>query len=130
MVRKYNYENSDSDGNGTVWNFDDAEAQLIFNIKKEFISCLLDWDLEGAFWKIKTLITEGDALFLDTEKERLVESIVEINKVRNEYNNNYNPQEEDKGNYYMILEELYKQVCVMIKDHGLYFRERNDDRGL
>ena len=130
MVKKYNYNDSDENGSGTVWNFDDAEAQLMFNIKKEFISCLLDWDLEGAFWKLKTLITESDALLLDTEKERLEKNLKELSNVRNEYNSLVFAEAEDKGNYYLILEELYKQVCIMIKEHGLYFRERDDDRGL
>jgi len=134
MVRKYNYNDSDS-GEGTVWNFDDAEAQLIFNIKKEFISCLLEWDLENAYWKIRTLITECDALLTtsdkdDGEKNTIIKSLNELSKLRGEYNEVHDPEGSVKGDYYFALESLYKEICLLIKGHGLYFRERADDRGL
>ena len=110
---------------GTKWNFDDAESILIFEIKKQFVSDLILWRLEDAFWKYKALVMEVKPLIEKelNEKTKVEQSIKDLSLFRNEYNLIKDPDSETKGKYYELLEEKYIEICLYIKEHGLYFTE-------
>ena len=134
----------------SVWNFDGAELFAIFEIKKEFISCMLKWDLENAYWKVRTLRMELDAkLSRGSEKSTyLVEEIearegkkkkksrvektvvdemlTDLENKRTIYNQINSPDDSEKGIYYLELETFYMHLCYLMKKHGLYFREGED----
>lgn len=133
-----------------LWNLDNVELTIIFQIKIQFITALQNWNLEEAYLKIRDLRRELDAKFgrarerfegiiLDEnkddkkkksiiEKEEVDRKLKELEKVRSEYSKKQQRTEEDKGNYYLALEELYMYLCYLMKKHGLYFREGEDNR--
>lgn len=124
MARGYNnYNLEEIQTSGTRWNFDDAESILIFELKKEFVKCLLIWDLESAFWKYKALSMESRALFDEEERKKIDKSLESISKYRNEFNLIKQPRQDVKGEYYELLEAKYIEVCDILHKHGLYFRE-------
>ena len=43
------------------WNFDGAEMEAIFSLKANFIIQLGSWELENAFWTLRTIRMEIDA---------------------------------------------------------------------
>lgn len=137
--------------NGSVWNFDAAEFYVIFQIKNKFVDDMLKWNLEGAYWTLRTLRMEIDAklkrkednkMLADMEQERIesgrkrketekedVDNLMhEIDLRRKEYNSNRNPSDEARGEYYLILEGFYMYLCFLMKKHGMYFREGDDSR--
>ena len=144
----------DRDTQQSVWNFDGAEMFAIFEIKKAFINCLLDWDLEGAFWKVRTLRMELDAKLkrgnkkviddfedeLDeqrkvklnkkatTEKKDVDEKLGELEEARQTYNSEEYKSDESKVKFYLVLEDFYMHLCYLMKKHGIYFREGEDMR--
>ena len=135
----------------SIWNFDGAEMYAIFEIKKEFMNCLLNWDLEGSFWKVRILRMELDAKLKrgfkkafeeieeekaktkgrkrekkKTEKEEVDEMLQDLEEVRKKYLSIEEPEEEDTSNYYKKLENFYMHLCHIMKTHGMYFREGED----
>jgi hypothetical protein len=117
---------------GTVWNMDDAESQLIFGLKRKFVDCMNDWQLDEAFRTYKLILMEAFPLFKDDEKNvDIVNSdlklltdervkIIEDCKVTNK----------EMGDYYQLLEEKYISLCCIIVDNSLYYRKKEQYRGL
>jgi len=135
----------------SVWNFDGAELYAIFEIKKAFINCLLTWDLENAYWKVRTLRMELDAKLARrkkriveeheeeiakikgkkkkevvlTEKETCDKKMEDLETARTIFNTSTKSQEE-RGEFYLVLEKFYMYLCHLMKKHGIYFREGED----
>lgn len=134
-----------------VWNLDNVELFIIFQIKTEFIEALKYWDLKTAYWRLRDLRREFDAkigrqkerfdgITLDedkeeknkkkkttTEKDEVDRKIKELENARTEFSRG-KQTEDDRGKYYLVLEELYMYICFLMKKHGLYFREGEDSR--
>ena len=133
-----------------LWNLDNVELTIIFQIKIQFIEALQSWNLENAYLRLRDLRRELDAklrrarerfegITLDEnkddkkkviiiEKDEVDKRLKDLEKIRSDYNKKQNKTEEDKGNYYLALEELYLYLCFLMKKHGLYFREGEDNR--
>lgn len=109
---------------GTLWNIDDAESRLIFNLKLKFLEAISSWDLETAFWRLCDLDMESDALLdEDTEASEIDTLIEALSNTRNEYIKYVEPSEELKQKHHSELSKIYKKICRHLKAHGLYFRE-------
>jgi hypothetical protein len=132
-----------------IWNFDGAELYTIFGIKLKFIECLDNWLLEDAYWALRSLRREIDAKLRrqekkiiqefeqeksktkkpkKTEKKEVDDMMEGLDKKRKEYNNEVNPPDEKKADFYLELEKCYMKICFIMKKHGLYFREGEDSR--
>lgn len=129
----------------SVWNFDGAELNLIFELKLEVSNALQEWNLEAAYWKLRDLRREIDAKLNRTkkneiecyneegekqkvkltEKELIDNFIIYVEKERNTYLLNYQG-EGAASKFYLILEEFYMNLASLMKEHGLYFREGDD----
>lgn len=128
---KYYEKNQEGSTEGTVWNFDNAEAQLIFYYKSKFVTDLNGWQLEDAFWDLKTLYMEGKALLKDTDRTNFEKQYYNpLLESRKNYNSDPNPSDEKKGLYHSILTEVYEELCDHFKAKGLYFREKESYQGL
>jgi hypothetical protein len=113
-----------------VWNFDDAEAKLIFSMKETFIYHRDNWDLENAYWALLRLLSEIEPLFDDTVKEKLNEKFDEITSIRDETNKFSNLKETDLGKCFNILNDFYRDLCFEIVEKDLYFRKKKEYLGL
>ncbi len=132
----------------SIWNFDGAELYEIFGIKKEFMEDISNWNLEGAYWSLRSLRREIDAklkrhekskILAEHEKEKnkgkkrktekqIVDSwIDDLDKKRKEYNGS-KQDDNEKVQFYLELEKVYMKLCHLMKKHGLYFREGEDSR--
>lgn len=136
------------EGLQAVYNFDGAELQAIFEIKKEFIQCMLVWNLEQAFWKARLLRMELDAKLVrklkkkiisdddepdeedknkkHTEKEYIDGLLSDLENKRVIFNSIPNPNGNVKAQYYLDIEFFYMELCYLMKKHGIYFREGDD----
>ncbi len=115
----------DNSSSGAVWNFDDAESQLLFMLKSKFIDAMIEWRHEDAYQFLRNLIAETDALLTDKERTDIDDNLKTLTQIRTEHNNNLDElHDEEKGDYHQELEEAYKEICLDIKTHGLYFREK------
>lgn len=117
-------------GSGVVWNFDDAEARLIFEIKLAFINARDSWDLEGAYWALWRYHTEIGSLFEDRTRKELEERWKGLSKLRTENNRFVDLDDEEKGDCMNQLNEFYKTLCDEAVDKGYYFRKRREYVGL
>jgi len=130
----------------SIWNFDGAELFLIFSIKQMIVEALESWDLETAYWKLRLLRMEVDAKLQRTKKRIILEQEKKLkgkvskmekdvmdNKIKNlaekysEFKSIIDPSDEEKSNFYNELEEFYLYICHIMKKHGLYFREGEDN---
>lgn len=131
----------------SIWNFDGAELYVIFTIKKKINDDLTLWNLEDAYWGLRNLRRELDAKLKrkqkqiieqfeeehkkekdsQTEKQKVDGWITKLDKAKEEYNNSARDNE-DKTKFYLELEEIYMNLCHLMKVHGLYFREGEDSR--
>lgn len=136
-----------------IWNLDNVELYIIFQIKMKFITALEQWNLEDAYWSLRDLRRELDAkigrskekfdgITLEEDKEAKEEKKktsttekIEVDKkikdleiVRLNYSKLKIQTLEERGKYYLALEELYMYLCFLMKKHGLYFREGEDSR--
>ena len=113
-----------------VWNFDDAEAKLIFNMKEAFIYYRDKWDLESSYWSLLRLLSEIEPLFDDTVKTELNDKFDEITKIRDETSKFSNLNEIDLGKCFNILNNYYRVLCFEIVEKDLYFRKKKEYLGL
>lgn len=113
----------------SVWNFDDAEYKLIFLFKSEVASCLMLWDLMGAYWSLRRLRSEIDAKVSDKERMDINKDVDNLDKEKNTYEENINDKKK-QANFYISLDNFYRNLCQVLKHHGSFFREQEDEEGL
>ena len=128
-----------------VWNFDGAEAQVLYSLKERFIWEMREWDLESAYWTVRAIRMEIDAK-LNRGKKKMIEEFEKdlgkeiketekdfVDRIMKEVDNerdiflNSQKNDEVKGRFYFILEKFYMEICYIMKKHGLYFREGEDN---
>ena len=128
-----------------LWNFDGAELFLIFSIKQKIVEAFEEWDLETAYWKLRLLRGELDAKLkrgvnkIVSEFEKRVkkksnkieknvcdEKMEQLDEKYSEWNKIVNPNNKEKSDFYLALEEFYLYLSYLMKKHGLYFREGED----
>ena len=121
---------SDEPNESAVWNMDDKENSLIFELKFAFISSLKSWDLEKAYWDLDLLLTEVDSLYDDKDSEAVTLKMGELTQFRTANMLNKNVSDETKSKYFISLRDLYKEICRLIVKNQLYFRKKKSYMGL
>lgn len=109
----------------SVWNSDNIEHALLFEIKISFISNLKEWNLEAAYWDVRLLRLEFDAKLDDKEQKEVDRDIRSLEEMRTEYLKSKDDPESN-GKFYAQLETFYILLTRLIKKHGIYFREGVD----
>jgi len=122
-------DNTTSDYKKSVWNFDEAEYKLIFFFKSEVASCLRLWDLGNAYWNLRRLRSEVDAKVTDLERKDLDSKTDKLDIDKNKYEEEAN-NKQNQADFYIALDEYYRDICRLLKKHGSFFREQEDDEGL
>lgn len=120
----------DEENSKLVWNFDNAESQLIFNMKLDFINKRNAWDLEGEFWSLYNLLSETEALLDDTDREKMKGDFDNITTFRKEHPFSENMSDGDKSEAFVLLNNFYRDLCLKIVDKDLYFRKKKEYLGL
>lgn len=110
-----------------VWNIDDEILKIIKDLKISFLNSLKEWKLEDAYWFLDLICTECDAKLKDDEQKDIENKLKELEDKRQEYSKN---GKEKKGEFYFQLRTLYKTINRLMKEHGVWFREREEDVGL
>lgn len=111
-----------------VWNIDDEILKIIKIMKESFLTNLLAWDLEQSYWILLLILAECDAKIKENERKEINEKIKELETVRRNYLKEKNSS--NAGKFYKNLIELYKKMNLLMKEHGVWFREMEDDVGL
>jgi hypothetical protein len=142
----------EQDAQQAKWNFDGAEAEAIFALKASFINFMRVWRLDDAYWILRTIRMELDAKLSRgrnkaiekmqeemeerkeedekkkklTEKEEVDAMLSKVTNERNTFNEDPTAQE-NKIIFFQVLEDFYMHLCYLMKKHGLYFREGEDN---
>jgi len=139
----------ESDTAGSIWNFDGAEFFAIFELKAKFVNQMKDWDLEGAYWTLRTLRMELDAMLpigfkkiialteedkerqkrkqgKESEKAEVDRLLKELEEERKTYLTSDFSFPENKSRFFLVLEAFYMRLCSIMKKHKMYFREGED----
>ena len=119
----------DSQG-GVVWNFDDEESKLIFEMKLMFIKERDAWNLEGAYWALWRLLSEIEPLFDDSVQKELNEDFEKLTVLRNQTNNFSIVDENEKGIIAEQLNNFYRKICREAVEKNYYFRKKKEYVGL
>jgi len=113
------------------WNADDIQLFNLFEIKSKILEFLNSREFEMLYWEIRKLWVELDAKMTETERTKFENSIKVLDTMRVEYiRGNKNSRSKTEIEFYKLLVNFYRDLCRMMKEHGLYYRESEDDRGL
>lgn len=123
-------EEGDEGGAGSVWNIDDAQSRLIFEMKLAFIKARDSWNLDEAYWALWRYLTEIKPLFDDPEKDKLSQTFNQITNLRNATNKFSNLDEEIKGLCADVLNDLYLQLNEEAVDKKYFYRKKKEYVGL
>ena len=117
------------DTNKSIWNIDEAEHKLIFFFKEETARAIRKWELINSYWNLRSLAAEIDARLTTKEQEELDEICDSLDSEKNNFESDAkNPT--NQGNFFMALITAYKLMCRLLKKHGTFFREQDEDEGL
>ena len=106
------------------WNMDDEILKIIRELKISFLNSMKNWELEEAFWILDLICVECDAKLKSKEQEYIENELSELEKLREEYSKD---AREVSGKLYIKLRKLYKEINRLMKKHGVWFREFEDD---
>lgn len=120
----------DETGSGVIWNFDDAESKLIFDMKLAYIQERDNWNLEGAYWALWRLLSEIEPLYDDTVRTEVNEEFAKISKIRNDSDRFSSLTDEEKGQVGEMLNSFYRTLNLEAVDKGYYFRKKKEYLGL
>jgi hypothetical protein len=141
----------DIDEGNSVWNLDAAQFWTVYQLKKDFVMALREWDLENAYWSVRLLRMELDAKLkrkethkllaqLDeeqakegkksmlTEKQEVDKGMEFVDREHLTYSKLNNPSNEEIARFFAVLETFYMDLCHRMKKHGMYYREGDDSR--
>jgi len=121
------YYQSSSETKKAEWNMDDEILKIIKELKSLFIIYMNEWDLKNAYFILRQLRMEIDAKLKPDEQKEAESKMGELENKRREYLKN---QKEKKGEFYRSCEKYYIFLNRLMKDHGLFFREKMEDEGL
>jgi len=119
-------ENKDN----VVWNFDDNESKLIFEMKLDFIKFRDDWQLEESYWALLRLLSESEPLFDETIRNELNEDFNKLSKFRKSVKDNEELNDEEKVEYWNMLNSFYRRICNEMVEKDYYFRRKKQYLGL
>jgi hypothetical protein len=123
----YNNYADESTDEKAVWNIDDEILKIIKDLKICFLKSMRDWKLEDAYWYLDLMCMECDAKLKDTEQKEIEDELKSLEKQRKLCKSN---SQESAGELYKGMRELYKKLNRLMKSHGVWFREMEDDGGL
>ena len=107
-----------------VWNIDDEILKIIKDLKVIFLMHMKDWRLEDAYWKLDLICMECDAKLKAVEKTEIEKDLKNLETNRQNFVKN---GKEKAGEFYVNLRNLYKKINRLMKEHGVWFREFEDD---
>lgn len=119
------YEEKESDK--AVWNIDDEILKIIKDLKVIFLMHMKDWRLEDAYWKLDLMCMECDAKLKKDERKEIESDLKILETNRQTFSKD---GKEKAGEFYVNMRNLYKKLNRMMKEHGVWFREFEDDEGL
>lgn len=105
------------------WNMDDARLKAINSYLNLADMQFYNWDLEKLYWTLRTLKRMSKAKFKDKERIDVDLKMNALEQLRKKFLE----KKIGKGEYYIECENFYEMVTQLMKEHGLYFREYEDD---
>jgi hypothetical protein len=98
----------------------------------KFINCRDNWNLEDAYWTLLSLISESESAFLDGDKEKVQNDFNKISEFRKDNGGNFIELNNDemKSEAFLMMNEMYRKICGLLVENGLYFRKKQGYVGL
>lgn len=107
----------------TIWNMDEAVLRTVHQLKVLFIYQLHNWQLDEAYWTIRSLWMEVDAKFKPKERKEAITKIEDLEGERQQY---VQDKIQRRSDFYLKLEKFYIFLNRLMKEHGIFFREKLD----
>jgi len=94
--------------------------QNIFSVQ------LQNWSLDSAYWSLRILWMNFAAKPAVKDNALISADFTKLDKVRMEYFKNKEDQK-SRANFYVELEKTYINITILMKKHGIIFREGDND---
>ena len=108
----------------SVWNIDDEILKIIKDLKILFLKYMKDWKLEDAYWTLDLVCMECDAKLKSEERDDVKADLKTLETNRQVFLKDEN---KNRGEFYVSLRDLYKKINLLMKRHGVWFREHEDN---
>jgi hypothetical protein len=106
------------------WNIDDSLLMAIYSLKIKFLKHIEAWELERAYWTLCLIDSEINPAMKDEDQETLNEKMKVLEDERKKLTR------EQEGNFYVSLNNTYKEMNRMMIESGWYFRRKELYMGL
>jgi len=110
------------DTSEAIWNMDDEILKIIKYLKVVFLNNMKEWKLDDAYWTLTLIHMEIDAKLKKTEQTKLEEEMKELENHRR----NFLEDKKKSGMFFVKLEKIMIKINRKMKEHGCWFRERED----
>lgn len=114
----------DEEQSPAVWNMDEARLKEL-DFYMMMTSRYLDkWDLENAFTYLKGMRRVMSGKLSESELQDLNKEFHELQKIRKEFHDKDDLNK--SSDFYNKIDEIFIKINELGKQHGLYFREKED----
>jgi len=110
----------------SIWNMDEARLKTINYFLNKAELEFQEWDLENLYWTLRSIKRMIYAKLKKNEKENIDKELKELENFRKKIDIVKNGNE--RGKFYSMCENFYEKLTVLMKEHGLFFREGDDPR--
>lgn len=121
MAFQNNFSNNSSEIQAK-WNFDEAQLRRIDYLLTLVTAHFQNWDLENLYWGLRSVRREINAKLTPKERIECKENLELLELERNKFISEQKKQQD----FFLSCEDFYLYLTEKIKEHGLYFRESND----
>ena len=112
----------------SLWNIDEARLKTIdFFLNKAEVE-FQNWSLENLYWTLRSIKRMIYAKLKKEERAEIDAKLAKLEEFRRKNNIIKNSTENTKGKFYRMCEDFYESLTILMKEHGIFFREGDDPR--
>lgn len=110
----------------TIWNMDESRLKSLNNYMVLAEDAFVNWDLDNIYIYMKSIRRIASGKFKKKELDELDVLFGKLEKVKRTMDSQLEINRKDQVEYYNKADEIYVKLNVLMKSHGLFFREGKD----
>ncbi len=110
----------------TIWNMDESRLKSLNQYMVLCEDAFVNWDLDNIYIYMKSIRRIASGKFKKSEMTQLDTLFSELEKFKRIMDAKLQIDAKDSCEYYNKADEIYVKLNVLMKSHGLFFREGRD----